>query len=153
MSGGAEPRRRWIRRIVSVVVVAAQLTLVVLAYGADHAVFGFQMFPESSEWQAEVVRVTADGRIVDIRDEWPGGYRWDALVGGRGLSNPFDRSHADAGLASTLDFLDHALDWVADNTPADTETLYLEARVTVWDNGRGPDVTTLRSDLREEVER
>ncbi len=142
--------RLLLRRAAVAVVAAAQIFLVVRAYGADHAVFGFQMFPESSTWSADIVRVTTDGREADVRDPWPGGYRWSDLVAGRGLGHPFEVQHADAGVRSTLSFLHAALDWVAANTPDDTETRYLEARVTYWENGRGPHsvvLTSLERDL------
>ena len=106
------------------------------------------MFSESSTWRADVVRVTAGGRRVPIEHPWSG-YRWDELVPNRGLAYPAIRHHADAGLANQLAFLDAALDWVADNTPRDTETRYLEARVTAWHNADPPRVRVLRSDIRE----
>lgn len=135
----------WTRRAVVAVVVALQLGLVIRAYWSDHDQFGYQMFPESSDWQAEIYRVEADGQRRDVREPWPGGYRWEELVVGRGLDAPFRRHHADTGLASTLDFFGDALDWVALNTPADGETRYLEAVVTTWHNGRRPEVRVLRS--------
>lgn len=141
--------RRALRRAALGIAVGLQLFMVVRAYGADHAVFGFQMFPESSTWQAEIVRVTIDGRIVDVRDPWPGGYRWSDLVAGRGLGRPFEVHHADAGIRPTLGFLDAALDWVAAHTPGDPETRYLEARVTYWENGRGPRSVVLTSAERD----
>jgi hypothetical protein len=49
-----------------------------------------------------------------------------------------------------LAFLDAALDWVADHTPRDTETRYLEATVTAWHNADEPAVLVLRSEDREE---
>ena len=67
----------------------------------------------------------------------------------RGLSYPQVRHHADAGLANQLAFLDAALDWVADNTPRDRETRYLEARVTSWHNADPRRVEVLRSHVRE----
>jgi hypothetical protein len=60
------------------------------------------------------------------------------------------RRHADAGLDNQLAFLDAALDWVANNTPRDDETRYLEARVTAWHNADPPRVEVLRSDDRED---
>ena len=41
--------------------------------------------------------------------------------------------------------LEGALEWVANNTPEDTTTQYLEARVTFTDNGRGPLMRVFRS--------
>src|SRR3954454_2402049 len=85
------------RRTVVVAVVLAQCFFVVRAYWAPHKEFGFQMFPQSSTWQADVVRVTADGQRVPVSAPWAG-YRWSALVPNRGLSFPQVRRHADAGL-------------------------------------------------------
>jgi hypothetical protein len=106
------------------------------------------MFPESSTWRADVVRVTDDGRRVPVELPWAG-YRWNELVPSRGLAYPAVRHHADAGLDNQLAFLDEALDWVAGNTPRDRETRYLEARVTAWHNDDRPRVELVRSDVRE----
>ena len=138
------------RRVVVVAVVLLQVGLVARGYWSDHKEFAFQMFPESSTWRADVVRVTADGRRVPVEHPWSG-YRWDELVGSRGLSYPAVRHHADAGLENQLAFLDAALDWVATNTPRDAETRYLEARVTTWHNADPPTVAVLRSSVRRGV--
>jgi hypothetical protein len=136
------------RRVVVVAVVVLQLALVARGYWSDHKEFAFQMFPESSTWRADVVRVTDDGRRVPVEVPWSG-YRWDELVQDRGLSYPSIRHHADAGLDNQLAFLDAALDWVAGNTPRDRETRYLEATVTSWHNADRPRVEVLRSRVRE----
>jgi hypothetical protein len=136
------------RRIVVLAVVLLQLGLVARGYWSDHREFAFQMFPESSTWRASVVRVTADGRRVPIEVPWSG-YRWEELVRARGLSYPAVRHHADAGIGNQLAFLRAALDWVADNTPRDRETRYLEARVTSWHNADAPTVEVFRSHRRE----
>jgi len=138
------------RRLVVLAVVLLQLVLVARGYRADHKEFAFQMFPESSTWRASVIRVTADGRRVPVGVPWSG-YRWDALVRDRGLSYPAVRHHADAGLENQLAFLRAALDWVADNTPRDRETRYLEAIVTAWHNADPARVGVLRSSVREGV--
>ena len=75
--------------------------------------------------------------------------RWDGLVTERGLSYPSIRHHADAGLDNQLAFLRAALDWVADNTPRDHATRYLEARVTAWHNADPPRVEVFRSRVRD----
>jgi hypothetical protein len=133
--------------VAVVVVVVLQLGFVARGYFSDHKEFAFQMFPESSTWRADVVRVTTDGRRVPIELPW-WGYRWHELVQARGLSYPEVRRHADAGLANQLAFLEAALDWVASNTPRDGETRYLEARVTSWHNADPPQVEVLRSHVR-----
>lgn len=138
------------RRVLVALVVVTQLALVARGYWSAHKEFGFQMFPESSTWQAEIVRVTADGDRVPVTQPWAG-YRWDELVRGRGLGHPEIRHHADAGLDNQLAFLAAALDYVAHNTPRDRETRYLEARVSTWHNTDGPAVRVLRSDDRRDA--
>jgi hypothetical protein len=135
------------RRIIVLGVVALQLAFVVRAYSSDHKVFGFQMFPESSTWQAEIVRVTRDGQRTPVEQAWSG-YRWNDLVGDVGLQNPAVRHHADAGLDNQLAYLRSALDWVAGNTPRDHDTRYLEATVTSWHDADPPRVTVYRSHVR-----
>jgi hypothetical protein len=131
--------------------VSAQLFLAVRAYWAPHMEFGFQMFPEASQWRAEIVRVTDDGERIAVtgpEDDWSG-YRWDELVVDRGLASPDRRRHANGGVDSQLAYLDEALDWVAANTPDDRSTRYLEADVTVWRNLGPAEHVTLRSEDRE----
>jgi hypothetical protein len=140
---GPGPRLWWARRIVIVAVLAAQAAALAAAYGTPHKVFGWQMFPESSEWTADIVRIEADGSRHPISEPWPGGYRWADLVDARGLDTPGARKHAAYGLESTIDLLDAALEWVAANTPRDGRTVALEAVVTVWDNGRDPATSIL----------
>ena len=129
-------------------VVIIQLLLIVRAYSAPIDTFGFQMFPESSQWQAEIYRVLGDGTRIDVRQPWPGGYRWEDLVDTRGVGAPYGLHHADAGLEATVHLLDAALDWVAANTPDDLETARLVAEVTLVHNGRSPTTLVLESDPR-----
>jgi hypothetical protein len=145
------PWRALLVRAFVVVVLAGQAVLVVRSYWDPHNFFGFQPFNESSTWQADIVRVTADGRRIPIDEPWPGGYEWDELVGWGVLQGPDRLKHAYSGLDASLDFLDESLDWVADHTPDDTETLYLEADVTGFRNTRGPEHRVLRSATREEA--
>ena len=139
-------RRVLARRIVVIAVVALQMVFVVRAYWAPHREFGYQMFPESSQWSADIYRVSNDERI-SIEDGWFG-YRWNDLVDGRGLDVPWRRHHADSGVGRQLQFLQEALDWVAENTPGDTTTEYLEAVVTTWPNLGDPETVVLRSTQR-----
>lgn len=142
-------RRRQLGRLIVVAAfVVLQLGFVVRSYWAPHKEFGYQMFPEASTWRADIVRVTNDGRRIPIDVEWSG-YRWNDLAGVRGLGSPWREHHADAGLDNQLAFLDEALDWVAANTPADTETRFLEAEVTTSRNGRPAETNTIRSTGRD----
>lgn len=134
-----------------VAVLVAQAVLLVRSYADPHNFFGFQPFNESSTWRADIVRVAADGRRIPVADPWPGGYDWDELVDWGVLQRPDRLKHAFSGLDASLDFLAESLDWVADHTPDDAETLYLEAVVTGYRNTRGPDERVLRSALREEA--
>lgn len=140
--------RRRTRRTLFVAFVVVQLAFVVRAYWAPHHEFGYQMFPEASEWQAEIVRVTTSGDRIPIEQSWSG-YTWNELVPGRGLSTPWRRHHADAGLDNQLAFLEEAIQWVAENTPADTETRRLEATVTTWFNLGDPATVMIRSGDRD----
>ena len=147
-----EPAQKVVaRRAVVLAVVLLQIAFVARGYWSDHKEFAFQMFPESSTWRADVVRVTVDGRRVPIERPWSG-YRWDELVPNLGLSYPSIRHHASAGLDNQLAFLESALDWVASNTPRDSETRYLEATVTSWHNADPPQVGVLRSRVRARAE-
>lgn len=150
VTGGAvrRPLRVLGRRGVAVMVVCLQALLVARGYSSAHKEFAFQMFPESSTWQADVVRVMTDGTRVPVGEPWAG-YRWADLVPDRGLARPDLRHHADAGLENQLAFLSAAIDWVADNTPRDTATRYLEAIVTTWHNTGPARVIVLRSHERE----
>ncbi len=139
---------RWARRVACCLVVVAQLFFVARAYWAPHKEFGFQMFPESSTWQADVVRVTADGRRIPVTKPWAG-YQWPALVPSRGLAYLGTRRHADAGIDNQVAYLDAALDYVADHTPRDRETRYLEATVTAWHDDDAPRTIVLRSTDRD----
>jgi len=132
------------RRVIVAAVLVIQLAFVVRGYVADHKEFAFQMFPESSTWQADIVRVMADGRRVPISEPWAG-YRWSELAPDRGLAFPGRLRHADAGLDNQLAFLDAAIDYVARHTPRDGETLYLEAVVTARHNTDEPETIVLRS--------
>jgi hypothetical protein len=140
----SESARVRLRRIVFVGVIVLQLVFIVRAYWAPHKEFGFQMFPEASSWQAQIVRVTADGDRVPVDQPWFG-YEWNDLFPDRGLSSPWFRHHADAGLDNQLAFLREALAWLANNTPRDSETRYFEATVTTWFNTRDPTTMVLRS--------
>ena len=143
--------RAKVARVFFVVVVLVQAGLILRGYHDPHKFFGYQPFNESDTWRARLWRVTADGERVPIVDGRWSGYDWDDLVGVPRLTGPERLRHANSGAPATIDFLDEALDWVADHTPADTETHYLEAEVTWFHNTRGPHHTTLRSELREEA--
>jgi hypothetical protein len=143
-------RPRWRRlgaRALCACVLGGQLYLVAAAYRDPLKRFGFQPFAESSVWSAQLYRVDERGQRRDLRDgSW--GYRWNALVRER-VGSPFRVHHASSGVKATLYFLQRALDYVADNTPADRSTRYLEAEVRYRRN-RGPTQrAVLRSKLRD----
>lgn len=148
MAAGRRRVRVRIAQALFATVVASQILLALNGYRDPHKVFAFQPFNESSTWQAEIVRVTWDGRRVPTQERWAG-YDWDSLVHLSALQGYEHRRHASMGIAATLDFLRLALDWVAAHTPADHETRYLEARVTYFENTRGPHHRVLRSLERE----
>ena len=124
-------------RVIVGAVLAVQAMFLVRGIWADHPIFAWRMFPEASDWRADIVRVTPDGRRIPIDDS-----TWSTLVSGRGLSNPSVRHHADAGVDNQLAFLRSALDWYADH---DHEPGVVEADVTYWRNVRGPTHVVYRS--------
>ena len=135
------------RRAIVAAVLVLQAALLVRGIDADHKEFAFRMFPEASDWRADIVRVTDTGERIPIDVDW-NGYRWAQLVPVRLLDAPSVRRHADAGVDNQLAFLRAALDWVADHTPRDHDTRYLEATVTYWRNMRGPTTVVYRSHER-----
>ena len=140
------PVRGWRRRAIQcliVAVLATQIGFAVNGYRDPHKFFAFQPFNESSQWQADIVRVTWSGERLPVAEGWE--YDWNELVGMAALQGPSRQRHASFGIGATLAFLDDALDWIARNTPEDHETRYLEATVTSYQNTRGPTVTVLRS--------
>ena len=148
----AKPRPLWRRRGArwfAAAVVVAQLALVANGYRDPHNYFAFQPFNESSTYAVELVRVLDDGQRVPVPNGRWEGYDWNELIDWGPLRSPWHQRHAFSGVDAVVDFLDNALNWVADNTPGDTETLYLEATVTYYRNARGPYVTVVRSHERE----
>ena len=130
-------------------VVVVQLGLVANGYRDPHNYFAFQPFNESSTYAVELVRVLDDGRRVPVHDGRWEGYDWNEMVGWRALQSPWHQRHAFSGVDAVVDFLDHALDWMADHTPNDRDTRYLEATVTYYRNARGPHAVVIRSHERE----
>ena len=128
--------------------VCVQVALIVNGYRDPHNTFAFQPFNESSTYELELVRITADGERIPEPDGAWAGYEWNELVGTPALQNPWSQRHAVNGVDAVLDFVDGALDWIAANTPADTETLRLEATVTYRRNAGPPTEIVLRSDER-----
>ena len=120
------------RRLIVAAVLVAQGALLLRGIHADHAELAWHMFPEASDWRADLTR---DGEVVSDAE-------WNELVRGRGLGNPSVRHHADAGVDSQLAFLRAALDWFAEHDGVDGS---VEARVTFWRNTRGPESVVYRS--------
>lgn len=138
--------RLW-RRVIVAGFIGLSLLGIVAGYSGSR-VFAWQMFPEASRWQADIVRVTHDGERRSIEDAWPGGYAWSELVTASGLAYPSTEGHAAYGIDTTLDALQHALNWVAQHTPLDGETAYLEATVRYRHNADPWQTATLRSVAR-----
>lgn len=146
------PTARWriVGRRVAVLAAAVVITVGIgNGYRSASPTLTWQMFPEASTWQAEISRITFDGRQIDVREPWTGGYEWSAMVDAGGLSTPFSERPASYGIAVALDRLQHALDWVATNTPRDDETARLVAVVTHRRNADPPQTTRLTSVTRD----
>ena len=139
--------RRVGARLVFATLALGQLYFIQRGDTDPHKHFAFRPFQESDTFRADIVRVTVDGRRVPVQRPWSG-YRWHELVRERGLAHPERLSHASSGARSVIAFLDEALDWVAEHTPRDVETLYYRAEVTYFHNRRGPFQVSLRSRTR-----
>ena len=144
----SRPRRRG-PRLVFAAVVLVQVGLIGRSYLDPHNLFGFQPFNESSTIEADIVRVTAGGERVPISEPWPGGYDWNTLMHFGPLENPSIPNHAYSGTGTMLDFYEEALDWVADNTPKDRETVRLEATIRTSTNTEPVVVTVFVSKDRD----
>jgi hypothetical protein len=96
------------------------------------------MFPEASDWRADIVRIDVDGTRHDVSDA-----EWSRLVRGRGLGRPSVRHHADAGVDNQLAFLRSALEWFAER---DGAVGHVEARVTYWRNVGPPETVVYVSE-------
>jgi hypothetical protein len=128
--------------------IALQLFLSVGRPDDPYHRFGFRPFPAADTWSAEIVRVDRAGERRPVDDgSWE--YDWDTLVGAPPVVRPFRERFASRGAAATVDLLQRALDWAAANTPADTDTAYLEATVDVFHNQRRRETIVLRSAERE----
>ncbi len=138
-----------VRRVVFACVVLASVGAVVAGQVGTSRLFAWQMFPETSTRHAEIVRITASGEAIDIDEPWPGGYRWSELVAGTGMENVTDPGPASYGVAVTTDRLQRTIDWVAANTPEDTETVRIRATLWTSHNGRAGTATILESVARE----
>jgi hypothetical protein len=140
--GGAQ------RLAATVIFVGALLVhgLLLVRGGDDpHKLFGFRPFNESDTWQAEIVRIHADGSRHALDDgTWE--YDWDELVGVPKLQALGGFRHAAAGAPASIDFLERAMDWVLDNIPDDPDTVALEATVSVIHNGGPTEQVVLRSE-------
>jgi len=132
-------------RLVFSIAVALQLYFIVRGYSDPHKHFAFQPFNDFDVWRASIVRVTYRGARIEVEQPWSG-YTWQRLIGGdRGLDRPSTQKHASSGVASTLVFLQQALDFVATNTPRDQETHHYEATVYYTHNGGPERVVSLQS--------
>ena len=123
----------------------AQLALVTASYFRGDRLGGYQMFAETTFFNARLYRVTHDGRRVLARGgQWtilsPTGtqksYRWGAFVDDFRLDRLEDRTRAKIGIDVTLKFFQAALDHVARRIPEDRETLRLEM-VVEYDTASG----------------
>ena len=137
-----------------------QLALVAWSYVRGDRLGGYQMFAETTFFDARLYRVTADGRRVFAKGgQWSAanatgatkGYRWGAFVDDFRLDKLETRTRAKIGIDVTLKFFQAALDHVARSIPDDRETLRLEM-VVEYDTASGRHhETTLTSIERREA--
>ena len=145
--------------LFSAAYLAFQITMIVLAHSRDDKRFGFWMFAESSNFHARLYRELAQGeRVVVPRGVWvarAGGrdevvYEWSRLVREFNLGELERWVHAPTGLAVTLAYFHHALDFVVDRIPADLETVQLHLEIS-YSRAGGPVEQVLLSSKRREI--
>lgn len=121
------------------------MALVTASYLRGDRLGGYQMFAETTFFNARLYRVTADGRRVLARGgNWTvpdsagamRAYRWGAFVDDFRLDHLESRTRAKIGIDVTLKFFQAALDHVAKNIPDDRETLRFEM-VVEYDTASG----------------
>ncbi|MBI4604320.1 MAG: hypothetical protein HY721_20365 [Planctomycetes bacterium] len=142
----------------SALYVALQLALIVSAGFREDKRFGFQMFAESTRYQAVLFRDLRDGRLEPA----PGGrwlvrgeggaaafYSWDRFVQDFRLDRLEERKRAKTGIGVTLKYLEEALRYVACHIPLDRETRRLILKVEHRRAGGKTETVTLESPRRE----
>ena len=111
--------------------LGVQIFLIVGAHFRSDKRFGFWMFAESTRYTASLFRQTFDGRLLSTEaGVWTvrtldGGYKtyaWGMFVQGFRLKRLEVNKRAKVGMAVTLKYLEHALDYVAGRIPYDRET-------------------------------
>jgi hypothetical protein len=138
--------QRWAALGLCAAVLSAQAYAVVNAYHDPLKRFGYQPFAESTVFRVHIDAVARSGERHDIEHGFEG-YRWQDMVHER-VGHPFHTQSASSGIGASLYFLQRALDYVADHTPDDRRTLYLDASVWYRKN-HGPERTVnLRSKAR-----
>lgn len=109
-----------------------QVVAIVHAHFSEDKRFGFWMFAESSQFQAKLYRQLKDGTFVYApKGTWvlhhaegqTTEYAWDSMVRDFRLYQLEELKRAKTGMYVTLKYLQYALNYVADHTPQDTETV------------------------------
>jgi hypothetical protein len=121
----------------------------------DH-IFGFRMFPEASQLQIRLARLTESGERPALDGEWSAldsagqlrHFSFRDRVRDPVLGSLDTRVFAAYGADTQLARLQRAIDDLAEHTPEDAETLRFVAHVSVWRNGREAVTYTLQSALR-----
>jgi len=140
------------------VYLCAQLYFVTNAYFEEDKRFGFWMFPEASYFRATLYRELSDGQLVPTRDGmWvvrksSGGakrYTWDAWVNDFNLNHLETRTRAKTSIALTLNYFQHALDFVAQRISEDAHTKRLVLMVNYTKAGGAPQDVALYSRERD----
>lgn len=115
-----------------------QIVLVAASHARGDKLFGYQMFAETTYFEAKLHRVLADGRRVHApRGSWQAKgadgrrrqFRWQHQVRDFKLDALDRRQRAKISIATTLKFFRLALVHVAEHIPDDAETLRLELDV------------------------
>ena len=117
--------------------LGVQLFMIVHAHFTPNKHFGFWMFPESTSFEANLVRVLNDGSEIKTRkgswtvqtDDGPVSYQWNSFVQGYRLDRLGDWGRCKGSFNDTVKYFQAALDYVADRIPEDASTARLVLKV------------------------
>lgn len=140
----------------SALYVFAQLFMIVRGHFVSSKHFGFWMFPESTYFKASLSRVLTDGKEVKTkRGVWSvqgeSGkvrYKWQDFVNGYRMDELEIRQRSKGTFDDTVKYFQHALNYVAQRTPADKVTQQLVMRIEYKRAGGPKEVLVLKSNPR-----
>ena len=147
-------RRGWAILAFLVAYLGVQVFMIVRGHFVPNKHFAFWMFPESTYFTARLSRELEDGTVVRTSR---GGvwsvptesglvtYRWTRFVDGYRMDVLDTRQRAKGVFDETVDYFQHALNYVAERIPEDTSTRKLRLSIEYRRAGGPSEVLVLES--------